>query len=373
MRIVFLDDSVPFDAHTAGQKPLAGAQKAFAALAGIFARRDETVRVFNRLGHVSYSFGARWEKWGTPKPLDADAVIALRDPELFRPIRLARKRVLWVTQPAGHLLRTRTAQLLDELRPTLMFVSEAQARVWREGAAMAGSGLGDLPVAVVPPAAPPAYLEDAPNDPSDPPIAVCTLHPHHGLGRLLDLWVDGIRPKVEGARLRLISMVLHRARQGLEVDDPTAKLYERIKGLDDKGVEVLRPEGDRFLSQVYRNARVHLYPGQSVDWGCWTLVDSQARGLPAVVRDIGAAAERIEDGRTGFVAPDDDAFVNVAVQILTNQGTFDGLSASARDFAKANTWDGVADQVMALIKGTPTQQPPAPHPADADAHADEAP
>ena len=48
MNIVMFDDSVPFDGFTANTKPLGGAEKAFAALAGALAKAGHTVTAVNR-------------------------------------------------------------------------------------------------------------------------------------------------------------------------------------------------------------------------------------------------------------------------------------------------------------------------------------
>ena len=63
-------------------------------------------------------------------------------------------------------------------------------------------------------------------------------------------------------------------------------------------------------------ARAMLYRGDAGETFCLALAEAQALGLPAVVQDLGAVAERVIDGVTGTVAADEDAFVAAAIALL---------------------------------------------------------
>jgi glycosyltransferase involved in cell wall biosynthesis len=83
---------------------------------------------------------------------------------------------------------------------------------------------------------------------------------------------------------------------------------------------------------------------------CWTLLDSQACGLPAVARPLGGARERIRDGQTGQLVPDDDALVNLTVRLLGDDDTFWGMSRDARLLQRERSWDVAAAEFDALLR-----------------------
>ena len=96
------------------------------------------------------------------------------------------------------------------------------------------------------------------------------------------------------------------------------------------------------MAVAYQDASVHLYPGHADDMGCFTLMESQASGCPAVIRPLGAAPERVTDGATAYVAPDDDAFANLAALLLNDATVRRSMGDEARALYKSRTWDNAA-------------------------------
>lgn len=340
MHITLVDDSIPFDGYSSSSRPLGGAEKAFAALPGALARLGHTVQVFNRCRWGMYVENAQWDTLDGKKPLRTDVLIAYRKPQLLEFIRHAGRRVFWHTGPGRLLERPATRGLLDTHKPFLLLVAQAQAR----GFDAKGLSGGLLPMAVRP-----DYLAGEPR-PQDPPRAVVTTHPSHGLDWLLDLWVAKIRPRVPEAELHIHSMTLAAAAEGAEVDEALRPLAAKVAAAAGHGVSVHRPQGDYLMSEALKEAAVHLYPGHADDMGAYTLMESQAAGCPAVIRALGGAPERIADGVTGYAAPDDDAFANLAAMLLTDRSVAREMGAEARAAWKGRTWDGAAAALEGWIK-----------------------
>jgi glycosyltransferase involved in cell wall biosynthesis len=103
------------------------------------------------------------------------------------------------------------------------------------------------------------------------------------------------------------------------------------------------------MAELYRSARVHLYPGHPDDMVCWTLMESQACGLPAVARPLGAVRERLLDGQTGQVVPDDEAFANVAIRLLSDDDMFWSMNRDVRLLQRDRSWDVVAAEFDTLF------------------------
>ncbi|MBI5163389.1 MAG: glycosyltransferase [Magnetospirillum sp.] len=339
MHITLVDDSIPFDGYAPSNRPLGGAEKAFASLPGALARRGHTVVAYNRCRWGMMVEGAQWETFEARRPLSTDILIAYRKPALLEAVRQARRRVLWTAGPARLLERKAARLYLDEHKPLLLLPSLAAA----EGFAAKGLRLVAMPAAVRS-----EYLAARP-EPALPPRALVTTHPAHGLDRLLDLWVERIRPAVPDAELHVTSMSLAAAAEGGAVDEALAPLAAKVEAARAHGVVVARPEGDAWMSDSVRAARVHLYPGHGDDVTAFTLMESQAAGVPAVVRPLGAAPERIADGSSGYVAPDDDAFANLAILLLSDDAVQKAMAAEAKAAMLGRTWDAAAEQLEALL------------------------
>lgn len=338
MHIALVDDSIAFDGYSPSSQPLGGREKSFASLPGALARRGHTVTVINRSDFNLTCHGAAWLPWEAPRPTQCDVLIAYRQPHLLDVVP-ADHRILWLASPAGYLKKPANRGLLETFMPDLVFMGDIHRATWTES---------DFATAVIEPGVGEEFRADDVATPATPPYAVVTTHPLRGLADILDLWMDRIHPEAPDARLRIYSTALDRGRLGGDVSARLRPVFERaIRGLD-LGVEIERPKADPEMAEIYRAARVHLYPGMDGEMYCATLAESQACGLPAVARPGGAVAERIDGGRTGYVVPDDQALVNVTLLLLRDDSTHAAVSAAARERRRDRTWDAAAAEFEAL-------------------------
>lgn len=71
--------------------------------------------------------------------------------------------------------------------------------------------------------------------------------------------------------------------------------------------------------------------------------------MPAVARALGGTVERIANGQTGYVVPDADAFANVALQILGDDGVYTSLNEEACRPTRRRTWTMAADELNSFV------------------------
>lgn len=342
MNIALVDDSLPFDGWSPASHPLDGPERAFAALAGALARRGHRVLAFNRSRLKATIDGAEWPTWDGERPAETDALIAFRRAELLDFIPAARRRILWTSEPAARLDASPARELVGRHRPLVVLFSIAQRDAW--------SNPLSLDLRVIPPGVGASFLDEAAMAPAAPPRAIATCHPEAGLDWLLGLWVERIRPAAPAAELHVYSTWLDKGRLGAAVPPAIAPALGRAMAASDKGVVIRRPEGEAGMAEAYRAARVHLHPGAPHETYVATLADSQAVGLPGVVRAISpAAVERIYAGQSGAVAPDDERFAAVAVDLLCEDAGFARMSAMARQAQRARSWDIAAAEWEAAL------------------------
>lgn len=339
MDIVFADSSFPFDGLTPRNDPMGGAQKGLVYLAEALAARGHRVTVVNRCDHPRDIRGVAWRPLEGERPARADLLVALRHPELLEAVP-ATRHALWLTTPGSVLARGEAALVLARVpEARLVFMGEAHRATWREDDPNA--------VVIVPGVARPYLQAEGPAG-WWPARAVVTTHPRMDMDWLVSLWCRKIEPLIKGAELHIFSGSLLPGAEGKVVADDVRDIWRQVEAAAGQGVRVRRPLPDHDMAEEYRHARVHLYPGGRGEPYAGTLAESQAAGLPGVARREGAAAERIVDGRSGFLAPDDEAFGNCAVLCLKEDIVYRGRAKDARDMQRGRSWDDAAAEFEAL-------------------------
>ena len=340
MDIVIADDSFAFDGTTPLNQPLGGAEKAIAGLAAGLAARGHRVTVLNRTAVAVDHAAVAWRPLDGDRPASCDLLIAARRPVLLDAVATAGRRLLWVAGSALYLKEPGHAEPLAR---------HADARLVFFGETHRGSWHGDPErVAIVPPGIARCYREAGPMTPYHPPRAVVTTHPRMDLDWLIELWVRAIAPRAADAELLIYSGALAAAAAGGAVADDLAAVFRAARDAADAGVRPVRPLADPDMAEAYRTARAHLYPGHAKEVYAATLAESQATGLPAVGRKRGAVPERVRDGRSGYLAPDDEAFANCAVLLLNDDSVFLTRSRDCRTSQRGRGWDAAAAEFEAL-------------------------
>ncbi len=385
MRYVFIDDSaVAYDGYTPMRRPLGGAEKAVIGMASALNERGHEVKVINRVSYAHMAEGAYWTPFGdTMVPKAADVLIAMRKPALLGTLRSAAHRLLWVTGAPDYLTAPANEPLWDSFNASLLFLSQNQKRAYAGNVrnTVVTPGVRRVyfqkPVFTLPgmsmageiapgPADDPHYIQPDPETvaaeaaaaaaanvplepPPPPPHAIVTTHPLQGLDWLIDVWTRLIHPEMPTARLSVYSVVLSKGLKGEEIPATMLPILEKVMAAIDSHVVVVDPRSDDGMNEAYRQTRVHLYPGDRQDYACWTLAESQGAGVPAVARGLGGTDERIDNGQTGFIVPDDTGFANVTLQILKDDAVYANLHAAAEDATRRRTWSMAAEELDAFV------------------------
>jgi glycosyltransferase involved in cell wall biosynthesis len=333
------DDGIAFDGITAEDGPLGGAETAFVALAEALAWRGHEVAARNgRRGAAVWHKGVHWGALSGEIPPACDLYIGNRGHRVMGLVRGARRRLFWLHNPAGYLKKPRNLWRLARYRPILITTGAYHA-------------------ATIPPWLPCGGRETIPYgilerfrgaSPREPPLprAIFTSNPLRGLDWLLDLWVERIAPAVPGAELHIYGGA---AVYGMVKAPQVEKVLARAEGLAAQGIRRFAPVGREQLAQALTGVRVMLYRGDPGETFCLALGEAQAMGVPAVVRPLGSAGERVIDGLTGRVAEDDDAFVTAAVAVLREDVLWRRWHTAALAQQRGLSWDTVATRFEALM------------------------
>ena len=91
------------------------------------------------------------------------------------------------------------------------------------------------------------------------------------------------------------------------------------------------------------------YRGDLAETFCLAVAEAQAVGVPAVVQPLGSMAERLQDGETGFVDADDDAFARHTVALLTDDDLWRRLQQGCLERRGGWSWDDAAAAFERLV------------------------
>ena len=348
-RIVLADDGIEFDDLTARERPLGGVESSVVFLVEELARRGHDVLVCNRCPRPGRRNGVEWRSIhggdGTPfanVPHAADLYIANRGDKLIGLVPNARRVAFWTHNPARYVLKPRYLWKLWRRRPTIVFIGDYHATTcpaWVPdgGRRVIPYGIPDLFRAATPLPAPPA------------PRAVFTSNPLRSLDWLLDLWATRIRPQVPGAELHVFAGAATYGAVGAAKQDLMGEVLSRAAAMQGLGVVVRGPVPKDRLVVEFRQARVMLYRGDLNETFCLAVGEAQASGVPAVVGDLGSVVERVADGETGFIARTDDAFVEAARRLLSDDALWRRQHEAALARQRAWGWPEAAAAFESLM------------------------
>ncbi len=341
-RIVIADDGITFDGTTPANRPLGGAESSLVCLAEALAARGHEVLVRNKCVRPIEHNGVNWAPISGGLPDTADLYIANRGDKLLPLLPKARRRIFWVHNPAQYLLKGRYLWKLWRYKPAIVFIGDYHATTypwWGPG----GRRM------TIPYGISEAFLSAEPASEPPPPRAIFVSNPLRSLDWLMALWSAEIRPRLPDAELHLFT---GSATYG-EVGD--AKAREMIAVLDRArthaadGIVLRQPVPKSRLAQELRAARVMLYRGDLNETFCSAVGEAQAMGVPAVVQNLGSVVERVRDRETGFVAPDDRAFAESALRLLTDDGLWRDQHAAALRTQRAWGWTEAAQRFEELM------------------------
>ena len=323
-KIVFIDQTTVFDGLTIQKFPLSGIQSCTIQLAEAFADRAHQVKVYNRCERETEYNNVQWLPLDKCPASVADLVIVNNDPRLLEKATTGRF-VVWLHSRVSIEKFVRKRRLLPTLRyrPNAVFLGPYHASTchWLipfSGRKIIPHGIGEPFISAPTASTPPK------------PRAIFTSPASRGLAALIKLWVSHIHPAVPDAEL-------HAFVQNEKTGEPS------IDADKDHGVILRSCVPKAMLAEELRQSRVMLYLGFRETF-CLAASEAIAMGVPVVTRGIGALAERVQDGVTGFVSLDDQSFVAAAVALLTDDALWQRQHGEALKTRQTGTWDARASE-----------------------------
>lgn len=346
-RIVMADDGIPFDGRSPETGPLGGAESAFVSLAEALARRGHRVEAYTKCLAALEHNGVAWRPIDRGTPASADLYIANRGDKLLKLVPAARATAFWIHNPARYLLKFRYLRKLLARRPTLVFLSAYHAGTypaWAPGGrrVVIPHGIHDCFRTAAEPLIPPR------------PRAVFTSNPLRSLDWLIELWVTRVFPAVPKAELHIFSGPSTYGAIGAAKSGEMMPVLTQARAMNGAGIVLREPLPRDQLAAELPQFRVFTYRGTEDETFCFAAGEAQAAGVPAVVCDIGALAERVRDRDSGFVVTpepgrDERDFAAATIKLLRDDNLWRRLHSGAIAHQRSRGWDDAAADFEALM------------------------
>jgi len=310
-RIVFADDGIEFDGKTLEERALGGVESSVILMMEEMAKRGHEVFVRNKCKAPMVHKGVDWAPLSDGLPETADLYIANRGDKLIDLMPKAKKTVFWTHNPCRYMLKMRYLWKFWKVRPTIVFIGTYHAETLPAWVPDGGRK-------IIPYGIPDMFRQAIERTQPSPLRAVFTSNPLRSLNWLLDRWEKEIHPKSPKAELHVFGGPSVYGAVGAEKAKLMEAIFTRAETMKDQGIVLRGPATKAQLIEELQTARLMLFRGDINETFCLAVAEAQALGTPTVVQNLGSMAERVVDGRTGYVASDDIGFSDGAIKLFND-------------------------------------------------------
>ena len=166
--------------------------------------------------------------------------------------------------------------------------------------------------------------------------ALVTVHPLKGLDWLLDIWINIISLKIPWAEMHIYSNILYKKNfvKNIKINNLKLKLFK----YKNNGIHIKKPEKEKEFIQTLSNYRVHINPSIDITSLPFSIIESQARGLPIVSRENYVISDYVYHDETAYISNNPNNFANKIIDLLTDNSLFLRMSSNTKLNNKINNW-----------------------------------
>ncbi len=341
-KILMVDDGISFDGNSLEQGPLGGAETAFISLANSFSERGHEVLIRNNCSGTMKKNNIDWAPLENGVPDHCDLYIANRSDKLLTLSCDSRAAVFWIHNPAQYLLKFRYLTKIWSRKPVIVFSGNFHANSYPKWAPDGGRK-------IVPYGISDEFVKVEPTGTIPEPRAIFTSNPLRSLSWLLGIWKDHINPQMPNAELHIYSGAATYGELGSSQKGQMQLILDKANAMSNQNVCLHDPIPKKRLADVLSRSRVLPYRGDPGETFCLAVGEAQAAGLPAVVQDIGCVAERVVNGKTGFVTGNDEEFANATLKLLRDDNLWSRNHEMSLKLQRNWGWNDAAAEFEGLI------------------------
>lgn len=162
----------------------------------------------------------------------------------------------------------------------------------------------------------------------DPYQAIFTSRADRNSDLLIDIWKDKIHPKFKKGKL----LITPNDNEHLNFN-----IFERKMGSQRKLVE------DLLKSKVF------LVPGHKAELYCLAAEEARELCIPIVTMGIGSLYERVEHGKTGFIAKNENEFASYTLELFNNETLWNQMRSNLAKIRGKSNWSDSTNNLLKII------------------------
>ena len=151
----------------------------------------------------------------------------------------------------------------------------------------------------------------------DKDLAIFTSRPDRNLDLLIDIWKSKIYPKYSEGKLLVT---------------PTKK------PIDDCNILFRKLLDRENLIKDLSKSRILLIPGHKAELYCLAAEEARELCVPIITLGLGSLSERVQHGKTGFIAKNINEFAKYTLEIFSNDSLWNDLRSNLIKLRGSKSW-----------------------------------
>lgn len=324
MKICFIDKTnFEYDGNSKYNFNLRGAESILINLAEALCKKNMEVTIINNCSKSEIINNINWISINNlSKKNTYDLVISNGDCNLFKYAK-SKNNVLFSHSLQSIEKFVRKNQLISYLKykPKICFLSNYHKMNRSKLLYLFGSIRLNWSVDKI-------FLESKISKVVDNKLAIFTSRQDRNLKMLMNIWSNQISSVNQKLKLLV-----------------TENNYDNF----DKSIITRRLGDQRDLIKDLSKSRVCLIPGHKAELFCLSAEEAKELCVPIITLGIGCLKERVEHGKTGFIAKNKEEFANYTLELFNNDNLWMKLRNNLVKQRNLNNWDKVVNSLLNQI------------------------
>ena len=322
MNICFLDyTNFEYNGDDKYKSKLRGAETILINLSNELINKGHNVTVYNNCPINSKN---NWKNINNSfkNNVTFDVAISNADANLFDHINAKKKFILsYSLQSIEKFIRKKQLFAYFKHRPKYILIGEYHKKNRSKMLSLFGLDILNLGVDEI-------FIKAKLNNDIDPNQAIFTSRADRNSDLLIDIWKDKIHPKFKKGKL----LITPNDNKHLNFN-----IFER------------KMESQKKLVEDLLKSKVFLVPGHKAELYCLAAEEARELCIPIVTMGIGSLYERVEHGKTGFIAKNENEFASYTLELFNNETLWNQMRSNLIKIRGKSNWSDSTNNLLKII------------------------
>ena len=323
MKICFLDKTEFQYSEDDKYSPiLRGAETILINLSNEFRKMGHYVTIYNNCPNGSKNNWRHIDSSDSDREM-YDLAISNADANLFNKIKSIKKIVLsYSLQSLEKFIRKNQLFSYLKHKPTYFLIGEDHKKNRSKVLSLFGSNILKISVDDI-------FLKTNLINNIDSNQAIFTSRVDRNLDLLLEIWSKKIFPRLMNCRLLVT---------------PSSKVNGKFNIINRELGSQKNMINDLLKSRIY------LVPGHKAELYCLAAEEARELCIPIVTLGIGSLSERVINGKTGFIAKNNNEFAEYTIELFNNENLWLEMKNNLLKLRGENNWNNSAIDLLSKVK-----------------------